>query len=251
MPSLSELQASMARALLAADPAGRRLPAAWFGGNDHGERGLRTHRNNILGACANALRLSYPTVERLAGSDHFDALAADFVRAAPPTAPMLAVYGEGFAAFVAARAAAEDRALLEEVARFDWLFERVAQAPADDFSGARVALEGGVMLQLCGSLRLFDASFAVDELRAGTGSVAGTGHAPRPLALWRRQAGVAVQSLHAASATLLAALQAGAGLESALSAAVSVMDGDAAADELPRLVESDILRAGFARLSTH
>jgi hypothetical protein len=247
MPSLAELQVSMARALLAADPATRQLPSAWFAGD--GERGLRTHRNNILGACCNALRQSYPTLEWLIGVEHFEALAADFVRRAPPTAPMLALYGEGFAAFAVERAAPEDRQLLDETARFDWLFERVAQSPAEDFSGPAAMLDGGAQLHLCSSLRLFAARYEVDSLRAG--GTAKLLPADRHLALWRRAAGVAVQPLEPASAALLSALLAAAGLEVALAAASAAASAAGAADTLPALIEREVLRASFARLTTH
>jgi hypothetical protein len=247
MPSLSELQTAMAHAVLATDPAARQLPATWFAGD--GERGLRIHRNNILGACCNALRLSYPTLERLIGSQSFDALAADYARHAPPAAPMLAVYGEGFANFVSARAVAVDRRLLDEVARFDWLFERVAQSPVEAFNGPAVLLLGSVQLQLCNSLQLFSASFAVDELRADTAVADGAdGQGPRHLALWRRAAGVAVQRLSEPSAALLGALLADAGLEAALAAAAAAAES---ANELPALIEAEVLRASFARLVRH
>jgi hypothetical protein len=263
MPSLSELQTAMARALLAPDPAGRRLPGEWFSG--HAERGQRTHRNNVVGACCNALRLCYPTLERLIGSEHFDALAAGFVRSTPPVAPTLSVYGEDFARFVAARAATEDSLLLQEVARFDWLFERVAQAPVEDFSGPVVALEGGVQLCLSGSLRLHRSNFPVDRLRAGAEAYAGaeTGAGAsadaavsgvpkiRHLALWRRSTGVAVQELHPQSAAFLAALLADAGIEVALAAAAEAAGPGAGADELSAHIESDIFRASFVRLTPH
>jgi hypothetical protein len=262
MPALAELQNAMARALLAADPAVRQLPGEWFAGD--AERGLHTHRNNILGACSNALRLSYPTLEHLIGEAAFDALAADFARQAPPTAPMLAVYGEAFAGHAAARAAAADRLLVEEVARFDWLFERIAQATADEFSGRAQQLAGGAQLQLCSSLRLFSAHYPVDALRSRTCESAEPQQQPCQLALWRRTAGVAVQPLAVESAAFLAALLADKDIDAALEAAAAASTAAGAADAaattsampaaveaLPALIEREVLRASFVRLTAN
>jgi hypothetical protein len=245
MPSLSELQGQMAAALLARTAAARALPAGWFRGA--AERGLHTHRNTVLGACCNALRLSYPTLERLLGSDVFEALAADFSCEQPPAAALLAVYGEAFADFVAERATRDDRLLLHDAARFDWLFERVAQQPAEEFGRYAVLLPGGVQLQLCNSLQLLRVSFAVDELRGGDSVPAPTTvpmHSPHRLALWRGVDGVAVRRLGVAALAVLERLLAGADIATALTAA----DGLATPEALAMELESDILRAGFARL---
>ena len=58
---------------------------------------LRVYRNGFLKACVDALRASYPTVERLVGAERFPALARPFVEAHPPGAATLVHYGEGFA----------------------------------------------------------------------------------------------------------------------------------------------------------
>jgi hypothetical protein len=205
------------------------------------------HRNTIVGACCQALRLSYPSVDRLLGTPLFDALAADFARLHPPAAAMLGSYGEDFAGFLGLRSSPEDRALLTELARFDWLFERVAMCAANDFEGARtLMLEGGIALQLATSLKLFDAQFAVDELRAGA-SDAAIPVAPRTLALWRLSDGVAVQALGLPAATWLRVLLQGDSVEAALDAA-----GKTAADhELGIAIASEIFRASFVRLSAN
>lgn len=245
MPSLSDIQTSMAEALLAPEGSLRELPEGWFVGS--AVAGLRVHRNTIVGACCQALRLSYPSVDRLLGTPLFDALAADFARHHPPAVAMLGSYGEDFAGFLALRAAPEDRALLGELADFDWLFESVAMCAADDFEGSRkLVLDGGVVLQLATSLRMFNAYFAVDELRAGT-SGAALPAAPRTLALWRRSEGVAVQALSLPAATWLRVLLQGASVEAALDEAAKT----AAADVLGNAIANEIFRASFVRLSAN
>lgn len=245
MPSLSDIQTSMAEALLAPEGSLRALPDDWFAGSS--TAGLRVHRNTIVGACCQALRLSYPSVDRLLGTPLFDALAADFARLHPPAAAMLGSYGEDFAEFLGLRCAPEDRALLTELARFDWLFERVAMCAADDFGGARtLMLEGGAALQMSASLKLFDAHFAVDELRAGAAGAA-LNAAPRTLALWRLGDGVGVQALSLPAATWLTVLLQGGSPEAALNQAVQVAD----TRDLAIAIANEIFRASFVRLSAN
>ena len=61
---------------------------------------MTPHRNTVLAALSQALRLSYLAVDRLVGEDFFDRMAVSFARAVPPGAPQLDDYGAGFAAFV-------------------------------------------------------------------------------------------------------------------------------------------------------
>jgi hypothetical protein len=245
MPSLSELQAAMTQALLA--PAGpmRELPDAWFAGS--ATAGLRVHRNTVIGACCQALQLSYPTVARLLGTQLFDDLAAHFARLLPPAVPMLASYGENFAEFLGQRTAPEDRVLLQEMARYDWLFERVALSAAGDFQGTRVVtLDGGVHMQFAASLRLFKAYYRVDELRIGAADAAPL-EAAQTLALWRKHDGVAVQVLSPPAAIWLRVLLQGGSSEAALQEA-SVL---ATTSDIASTIASEIFRASFVRLSVN
>jgi hypothetical protein len=242
MPSLSEIQASMSRALLAGDAVARTLPSSWFVGDS--APGLKVHRNTVIGGCCQALRLSYPTLDRVLGEAVFDELAAAFARAHPPAAPVLGLYGEHFPDFVFERSSPEDRPLLGELARFDWLFERVAQCAPDEYAAdAVLTLDGGVQLHLATSLQLFTASHAVDEWRIATASVARFA-IPLTLALWRRADGVVVQRLGSAAAGWLTLLVTGptAALDSALGAATP---------ESIDVIANEIFRAGFARLTTN
>ena len=58
---------------------------------------LRVYRNTVLHGAVEALRANYPVAARLLGEDMFDSLAVDFASAHPPSSPILALYGEGFA----------------------------------------------------------------------------------------------------------------------------------------------------------
>jgi hypothetical protein len=245
MPSLVDLQTAMGRALLANDAADRALPEAWFEGE--ARAGLKVHRNTIVGAYCQALRLSYPTLERVLGAPMFENLAAEFARAHPPQSPSLDTYGEAFADFVAGRAAVSDAALLCELGHFDWIFECVAHSRAGQFKARpAVLLEGGTTLRLADSLQLFHTYYAVDAMRAGIASSIAPDEL-RHLALWHRSQGVAVQELRAPAAAFVSTLLQGAALDAALLAATAALPGDEAS--VARSITSEVFQSGFVHLS--
>lgn len=248
MLPLAELQSAMVRALLAPDAAGRAAPEDWFSAQTPVSAALRVHRNTVLGGCCNALRLSYPALECWLGEADFDALAADFARTHPPTEAALDLYGEPFVSFVADRVAPEVRPQAVELARFDWLFERVAQqAPGFDLRRSW-PLAAQLGLRLAASLRLHASHYAIDSLRAGL--LAGEQPdwqplaQPQSLAVWRGEQGVLVRSLSPEAAAILGALLAGAEIETALEAAAD-LDPARIAD----VIGNEILRAGFVELT--
>jgi hypothetical protein len=246
MPALAEFQHAMGQALLARDAASRALPATWFKGD--ATAGLKVHRNTIVGACCAALRLSYPTIERVLGAPLFESLAADYVRDQPPTAPALDEYGEEFAGWVATRATNPDAALLRELAQYDWVFERVAHAHADQFGAAPVAqLDGGMHLHFATGLRLFDTQYAIEDLRSECARNTTPG-SKRTLALWRRVPGVAVTALRAPAAAFVAALLHGDPLEIALQSATAAQGAGGDEALVASIIAQDVLQSDFARL---
>jgi hypothetical protein len=124
---LAALQARMSGALLAAAPAAQLLPEACFAGAQRGAVGLRVHRNTVLGALANALRLSHAAVDRLVGEAFFDRMAVGYARAAPPRAPQLDEYGEGFSAWIAGFPGTEALPYISELARFEWALSELGR----------------------------------------------------------------------------------------------------------------------------
>jgi hypothetical protein len=255
VPSLSELQHSLAEALFRAADDTRSNASSWFRDADAARAGLRVHRNTVIGACWNALRMSYPTLERCLGGPLFEALAADFARSHPPIEPALSRYGEAFAHFAAEHVPEAARAMIRAMGVFDWLFERVAQC-APGFHGAvAVRLEGGARLQLAPSLRLHESAWPVDVLRecwlAGDAPAARSMPAePIRVAVWRKAQGVALNRLSAPSFALLARLEAGASMDDALLAAaqpVAASEG-AQGDSLAAILAQDVLQAGFTRI---
>ena len=118
MPPLADLQRDFVHAVLDADNerfAALPLRAAGipFG------IALSVHRNTIFGALANALRLAFPTVERLVGEQFFDQLCVAFVENRPPKNARLASFGDGFADFIQSYVPAAGLKYLADVARLD------------------------------------------------------------------------------------------------------------------------------------
>lgn len=174
-------QQSWAAALL--DP---RLPVppglrAW-NGSDPAPR-FAVHRNNVLAALVQALADTFPVVHALVGPEFFRAMALEFVREQPPRSPVLAGYGDGFPAFVAAFAPAQSLPYLADVARLELARVQACHAAdavplSADAAAAALACGdriGALRLQLHPALRLVDARHAIVSLWAahqGEGALA-------------------------------------------------------------------------------
>ena len=256
---LSMLQAQMSAALLAADDALQQLPESLFAGALTGAEGLRVHRNTVLGALSHALRLTYPSVDRLVGVAFFDRMAVDFARAQPPSAPQLGAWGAGFAQFIAGFPGTEQLPYLTELAQLDAQFDVLARCVPDDlFNGALLRLDAGVQLRFASDLIVHAAQFPVNALRAAIladdaaalGAIA-IARRENYLALWRTRAGVMMRELSAPAALYLRAALAGADGEQALAAAASARAPGAGVVELElaALLEREVLQASFLRIS--
>jgi len=90
---------------------------------------VRIYRNTAISVLVNALRLSYPAVDRLVGADFFDGAAVIFIRDHPPASSCMTEYGAGFAGFLVSFHPAQSLAYLPDVARFEWALNVAASAP--------------------------------------------------------------------------------------------------------------------------
>lgn len=124
MPSLLELQRDLGRALR--EPGGAVPP--WIAGDDAAER-LAIYRGTIDGTLVKALRLNFPTVQRLVGPEFFDGAASLFAQVHAATAADLNAYGIGFPNFLAGLPQCAGLAYLPDVARLDWAVARALHAP--------------------------------------------------------------------------------------------------------------------------
>ena len=89
---------------------------------------LRIYRNTFRSTLTEALRMTYPATDKLVGRDFFDAAAAQFIHASPPSSGYLNDYGGSFADFLAAFEPARALPYLPDVARFEWALSVAANA---------------------------------------------------------------------------------------------------------------------------
>ncbi|MFM9976822.1 MAG: putative DNA-binding domain-containing protein [Sphingomonadaceae bacterium] len=101
---------------------------------------LVVYRNTALYGAVEALRANYPVAEAIVGQNMFDAIAADYAKAAPPRSPVLATYGAGFADWIEHQPWAGDAPYLSDVARFERLhLEALFAADADPLTSDTIA----------------------------------------------------------------------------------------------------------------
>jgi hypothetical protein len=118
MSAPASIQHAIAAALLnpaAPCPPGLRC----WNGSDPARR-LAVHRNNVMAGLVDVLADTFPTVQRLVGTDFFRDMASVFVRAHPPRSPLMAQYGAGFADFVGGFAPATAMPHLPDMARLEF-----------------------------------------------------------------------------------------------------------------------------------
>jgi hypothetical protein len=138
MPALLEVQRALRQQLFgeASPPADALLPS------DDAALRLAIHRNTCLSTVVNALRLSFPAIQRLVGAEFFEAGAREFLRSHPATSAYLNDYGADFAGFLRAFPPAAGLAYLGDVARLEWAVNRALHA--DDVPGLELARLAGL-----------------------------------------------------------------------------------------------------------
>lgn len=192
------------------------------------------YRSNVVSGLVRALAVRFPATERLVGGAFFSATAQAFIRAKPPTSPLLMTYGEAFPAFLRRYAPAADLPYLPDVAALE--VARGKAYHAADAEALDTAAFAALPAERIGSLRLM-LHPSVILLRSPHPAVTiweAQQHeaAPMPNGGWeaedalvhRRGAVVAVTRLEPGQAAFLAALQAVATLEDAAAAAFGEAD---------------------------
>src|SRR6266436_557889 len=103
-------ETSFAQALLDAD---RPIP---YGITAHNAvvsaRRFAVYRNNVVAGLVKALKSRFVVVDKIVGEEFFAAMARVFVKEQPPRSPVLAIYGDEFATFIAAFDPARELAYL-------------------------------------------------------------------------------------------------------------------------------------------
>lgn len=142
-----------------------------WNGSDPAQR-FAIYRNNVTCSLIDALADTYPVTQAMVGEAFFRAMARLFARANPPSSPVLALYGDGFADFIAGFAPAARLPYLADLARLEMLYLQSYHA-AD---AAPLALErlaallgdaqalAGVRFELHPALQLLRSPYAVVSL---------------------------------------------------------------------------------------
>jgi hypothetical protein len=92
-------------------------------------RRLSVYRNTMRETLGRALRLSFPAVHALVGTDFFEGAALTFAHEQPPHCADLNAYGAEFPAFLQRFEPAATLAYLPDVARLEWAVNRALHAP--------------------------------------------------------------------------------------------------------------------------
>ena len=94
------------------------------------------YRNNHVVGLADALSHTFPVVQQLVGQQFFQSAAIAYVREHPPTSPVLLLYGEQFADFLANLPGVASVRYVADVARLEWA--RVYSLNAVDIAPAHL-----------------------------------------------------------------------------------------------------------------
>jgi hypothetical protein len=217
MPALLELQRTLREQLFGLATGGDATHSdaasvATLLAGDDGALRLAIYRNTGFGTLVNALRLSFPAVQRLVGADFFEAAAREFIRVQPPCSAYLNDYGADFPGFLAGYPPAAAVAYLGDVAQLEWAVNRALHASdAPRLDLARLAaLEQSALSQLSftphPALTLLRLEFPADSiwravLEQNDAAMAAIDLATGPvhLLIERDTAGVQVRALSAAA----------------------------------------------------
>jgi hypothetical protein len=238
MLPLADMQRDFARAVLAGEVPGVRLAP----GRVPAAQAIQVHRNTVIGALVNALRLTYPSVDALVGEAFFDQAAASFAQAHPPARGRLAGYGEGFIDFLADHV--PSLPYLPDVARLDWAMDRATALPD---TVQRFALDACVTLEWPVSLALLTLGYPADDIRMALGDDAALlaidmRAGPRGILVWRKGGNVLTRAIRAPAIVFVEAMLANSGADAALSAALA-MSPDALG-----IIQSDVFCASFCTI---
>lgn len=249
MRPLADVQQAFAQAVF----SGADVDLAFEAGPIAPEEALRVHRNTVMGALVGALRLTYPTVDRLVGEAFFDQAAVAFAEGQPPSSARLATYGEGFAEFLQSYAPASGLPYLADVARLDTAIDTATLGPGDAVR-TRFPLDDNVSVSLAEGLRVLALIYPADLIKEALdadddialGAIDLQPNA-RWLVVWRVQRQIVVKLVSPAAGAFLRALLSGTPVNRALAAAAT----QSSLEATTRDIQSDVFAASFCHVETH
>jgi len=128
MPSLPELQAAFARAVIERDEGPLLVDWIVSGRGLDAQARLGVYRNNVLSNYRKAMRAAYPVVFALVGEAFFNHACDTYASRYPSRSGDLNDFGGEFGYFLAGWPPAAQLAYLSDVARLEWAVERVFHA---------------------------------------------------------------------------------------------------------------------------
>ncbi len=164
-PNLFELQHEFGRDLLRHD--GGAAPACIRADGLDSHARLAIYRNTATSTLVMALRLSYPAIQSLVGSEFFEGMCRLFIEQTLPHSAWLDAYGSTFPDFLANLPEAAALAYLPDTARLEWAVNAVLHAPdAQPLDLARLAHIGAGDLYFAPhpAIRLLQFDFPVDAI---------------------------------------------------------------------------------------
>ncbi|MCP5423950.1 MAG: putative DNA-binding domain-containing protein [Gammaproteobacteria bacterium] len=220
MASLRELQQSFAAAIFANDHQfAAHIRSA---GGLRGEQRLSIYRNNTQANFTDALRITYPVVDRLVGDGFFRYAAVQYLAQHPSASGDLQEFGGSFPEFLETFEAAAQLPYLADVARLELAQEQVFYAAEGDFLDtvalSRVPQEryGELRFILNPASRLLSSTFPIlriwqvnQEGYHGDQSVDLNAGGVELLVIRQRNMDVEIQNLSAGDCALLRALRDG------------------------------------------
>jgi len=128
-------------------------------GRTAGKR-FNVYRNNVAVSLTEALVTAFPSIHRRVGDKNFRALAGVFLRAHPPTSPLMMFYGEEMPEFLAGFAPLSNVGYLPDLARVDLARrhsyhaadsvpadpQRLQEVPPDALMQARIGIAPAVQV---------------------------------------------------------------------------------------------------------
>ena len=122
---------------------------------------MQIYRNNIFSTLEETLKNTYPTVERLVGSDFFKTITSAYIDKYPACSLDLAQYGAHFSAFLDTLRHTQGIPYLPEIAQLDWAYQEVffeKESSTLDLNALKQVPEAqysSLKLQLLDASRLF------------------------------------------------------------------------------------------------
>jgi hypothetical protein len=86
------------------------------------EKRYAIYRNNVTVSLVRALESNFPAIRKLLGETYFAGLAREFAQHHPPTTPLLFMYGDAFATYLASQQDLENYPYLSDVAKLEQLW---------------------------------------------------------------------------------------------------------------------------------